>query len=205
MLRGLIPFILNFLNFFCPMFTEEKRQIVHILLLLLAFLLKYYSRWYIAGILFLLLLASVFLVPKSKIKVHLYRSFENNKMHGGFYYFLALIIIVLIFPLPIAAASWAILALGDGMATLVGKNFKDYQLPWNKHKSYPGTISFIIFGAIGAFILLKWMIPEISIAQSFSLGLKAAIVAGIIESLPLRVNDNITVLFASALSIFLLT
>ncbi len=186
------------------MFTEEKRQIIHILLLFLAFFFKYVDRVYIAGILFLLLLLSLFLVPKSRIKKYLYRVYEKNKINGGFYYFLALLVIVLIFPPYVAAASWAILALGDGMATLIGKKFKGFSLPWNKKKTYPGTISFIIFGSFGAFVFLKWMIPEMGLSQAFFLGAKASIAAGIVESFDLRVDDNITVAFTSALAVFLL-
>ena len=87
---------------------------------------------------------------------------------------------------------------------MVGKSFKSYPLPWNKKKTYAGSLAFIIFGAFGAFILLKWMLPELSVNQAFFLGLKTATVAAIIESLNLDIDDNLTVALSSAVVLYLL-
>ncbi len=119
-------------------------------------------------------------------------------------YFLVLLILVLVFPLPIVAASWAILALGDGTATLIGRNFKVKELPWNKDKSYAGSSAFLIFGTIGSMILLGWMLPTLSFNFIFFLSLKTVIVAAVVESLPWKFNDNISVPVASALVMNLL-
>ncbi len=180
------------------MFNEEKRQAVHILLFLLAFFLKYLNRFQAVGLLLLLLFITLFLIPKLKVKSYFYRQVERKYSQGAVLYFLVLLVLVLIFPLYIVAASWAILALGDGTATLIGKNFKVKELPWNRQKSYIGSLSFIISGALGVFILLKWMLPEISSNTAFFIGLKTALVAALVESLPLRINDNITVTVTSA-------
>ena len=115
-----------------------------------------------------------------------------------------LLILVLVFPLYIVAASWAILALGDGTATLIGQNFKAKELPWNRKKSYAGSIAFVVFGALGAFILLKWMLPDLSANAAFFWGFKAALVAAVVESLPLKINDNVSVTVTSALVMYLL-
>jgi len=184
------------------MFNEEKRQAIHILLFLFAFLLKYLSRWQAAGLLFVLFFVAFFLVPRLQAKSHLYRHFEKRYSQGGIFYFLVLFILVLIFPLYIVAVSWAILALGDGMATLIGKNFRAKELPWNKNKTYAGSLAFVIFGTLGALILLKWMVP--GIGGGFSIALKTTIVAAIVESLSLRINDNITVAVTSAVVLYLL-
>ena len=181
------------------MFREEKRQGIHVLLFLFAFLLKYLSRFQAVGIIFLLLFITLFLVPKLGIKAHLYRQFERKYCEGAIFYFLTLLILVLIFPPMIVAASWAILALGDGMATLVGKNFRAKELMWNKNKTYAGSLAFVFFGTLGALVLLKWMLPDLSLMAAFSLGFKTAIVAAIVESLPIKINDNITVAVTSAL------
>lgn len=180
------------------MFAEEKRQSVHILFFLCAFALKYLSRFQAVLMLLLLLFIVVFLVPKFKVKSHLYRFTEQRYSRGAILYFLTLLVLTLIFPLEIVAASWAILALGDGMATLIGKNFKAKELPWNKDKSYYGSLAFIIFGTIGAFILLKWMLPTMSGRLAISLGLKTSFVAAIVESLPWKIDDNVTVAVTSA-------
>ncbi len=188
------------------MFKEEKRQAVHIVLLLFAFVLKYVN-FFGAVILILGLLIFVSLiVPKLRVRRHFYRPAEKFYSHGAVSYFLVLLILVLVFPgrLYIVAASWAILALGDGLATAIGQNFKTKELAWNKNKSYIGTLAFILFGTIGCYVMLKWMTPELGALFAFSASWRTALVAGIIESLPWRINDNISVPLSSAVTLYFL-
>ncbi len=186
------------------MFSEEKRQLVHILLLFLAFLLKYTPRWQAVILLFVLLVATLIFIPRMRMRTYFYRHEENKYSQGAVLYFLVLLILVLVFPLYIVAVSWAVLALGDGAATLVGRHLKCRELPWNRKKSYTGTLAFIIFGTAGALILLKWMMPELSYQTCFIAAAKTAVVAAIIESLPLKINDNVSVAVTSAAVMYLL-
>ena len=181
----------------CLVFSEEKRQAVHILLLVFAFSLKYLTRFWAVLLLLALLGIMIFLIPKIRLKNYFYRYSENKYSEGAVLYFLVLLILVLIFPLSVVAASWAILALGDGAATLVGKNFKVKELPWNRQKSYAGILAFMVFGTVGAYILLKWMMPELNNALTISF--KTALIAAIVESLPFKINDNLTVAITSAI------
>jgi len=181
------------------MFQEKNRQGVHILFFLFAFLLKFLSRFQVIILLLVLLFLTVAVIPKLKVKNYLYRHFEKKYSHGAIYYFLTLLGITLFFPLHIVAVAWIVLALGDGMATLVGRNFKTQELPWNKDKSYYGSLSFIFFATLGSFIILKWMLPSLSLGQALSIGLKTSIVAAFIETLPWELDDNISVPLVSAL------
>jgi dolichol kinase len=80
-----------------------------------------------------------------------------------------------------------ILALGDGFATYVGTNYGRHKLPWNRSKSFEGTMGFAA-GAICA--LFAMPIPATILI---------VVLATIIESLPLKVNDNITLPVVSSL------
>jgi dolichol kinase len=80
-----------------------------------------------------------------------------------------------------------ILALGDGFATYVGTSYGRHKLPWNKNKTLEGTIGFAA-GAICA--LFAMPIPATILI---------VVLATIIESLPLKVNDNITLPVVSSL------
>ena len=182
--------------------TDEKRQAVHILLILLAFFLKYLTKLQAAGLLLLLLVIVLVLVPRLKIKHYFYRQHENHYSYGAVLYFLTLLILVLVFPLSVVATAWAVLALGDGTATLIGKNFKVNELPWNRKKSYFGTLSFIFFGALGAFIMMQWL--GIGGDRVWSISFKTAIIAALVESLPWRINDNVSVAVASAITLSIL-
>ncbi|MFA6322726.1 MAG: hypothetical protein WCX71_04605 [Candidatus Buchananbacteria bacterium] len=186
------------------MFSEDKRQIVHIGLFILAFLLKFLVRWQAAVLLLLLLIFTLAIVPKLRFKNYFYRHFEKKYSEGAVLYFLVLFVLVLIFPLYIVAASWAILALGDGSATLIGKHFKCRELPWNRHKTIAGSLAFFIFGTLGAVVLLKWMLPDLSFWAALVVAVKSVIIAALVESLPLRINDNVTVTVTSAVVMYLL-
>ena len=80
-----------------------------------------------------------------------------------------------------------ILALGDGFATYVGTSYGRHKLPWNRNKTFEGTMGF----AAGAICAL--------FAMPISATILVVVLATIIESLPLKVNDNITLLVVSSL------
>ncbi|MAF13976.1 MAG: hypothetical protein CMI53_03730 [Parcubacteria group bacterium] len=178
------------------MTKEGKRQFVHIALFLVAFLLKYLTKFQAGTLLLVLFAITLYIIPHLRFRSYFYRSFEKKYSQGAVLYFLVLFVLVLIFPLPIVAVSWAVLALGDGSATLVGRHFRARELPWNREKTYAGSLAFIIFGTLGAFILLRWMTPELD--NTFSIALKTAIVAAIAESFHWQINDNATVAVTSA-------
>ncbi|HEU4521622.1 MAG TPA: DUF92 domain-containing protein [Thermoanaerobaculia bacterium] len=96
--------------------------------------------------------------------------------------------------LDIAAIAWVTLAFGDGLATLAGKTIGGPKLPWNRDKSWTGFFAFVFGGTFGAVAIGYWMgYPghpgEIVIAVIF---------AAIAESLPLGIDDNLTVPAAAA-------
>lgn len=184
--------------------NETKRQAVHSGLLVIALLLKYLTRWQAVAVLGLLLFVTLFIVPQLTIRSHFYRQLEQRYSAGAVLYVLVLLVLLLVFPLPIVAASWAILALGDGAATLIGTHFKANALPWNPEKTYAGTIAFLVLGTLGASALLQWMLPTLGYRSALFLGVKTTMVAAIVESLPWKVNDNITVPLASAAVLSLL-
>lgn len=81
---------------------------------------------------------------------------------------------------PLAAISVIlILALGDGLATFAGARYGRHKLPWNRNKSWEGIAGFSL-GASCAWFLMP--VPGTVLI---------VILAAIIESLPMRVNDNI--------------
>ena len=55
-----------------------------------------------------------------------------------------------------AAAGWGILAVGDGMASLVGQAMGGPRLPWNARKGWVGFASFVVFGTAAAALLSAW-------------------------------------------------
>src|SRR6185436_4962865 len=88
---------------------------------------------------------------------------------GILLYPLAVLGLVVVFrhDLWMAAAVWGILAFGDGMATVVGLAAGGPRLPWNAAKSWAGSLAFVVFGAMGASVLLAWTL-RLPVSSAFT-------------------------------------
>jgi uncharacterized protein (TIGR00297 family) len=147
---------------------------------------------------------------------------------GILLYPLSVLLLTLAFPsrLDIAAAAWGILAFGDGFATLIGCRFTaeraktaenspfpfsvssavsavpSGRLPWNPDKSIAGTVAFIIFGSAAGVALAWWVRPAVApmppLTFTLAAPLAAAVLAALVETIPIRLDDNITVPAAAA-------
>ena len=151
---------------------------------------------------------------------------------GILLYPLSVLLLILIFPsrLDIVAAAWGILAFGDGFATLVGQAgttlhaepaeqdasagsaisaFLCRRLPWNREKTVAGTMAFVVFGGAAAWALALWTRPAVTPPPISSLGalvivatLVAAVTAALVETLPVRLDDNISVPMTAAAALW---
>ncbi len=192
-------------------FSETRRQIVHITMGAWALLL-YWISWRQAAALAIAALAfNLFVLPR--VGGHgLYRESEVTRglPMGILLYPLAVLGLVLVFPyrLDIVAAAWGIMAAGDGFATLVGRRFGRTPLPWNPDKSLEGTLAFVVFGSVAGAFLAWWVRPSVFIVLFppllFTLvaPVAAALVAGLVETIPVRLDDNISVPFAAGLTLW---
>jgi len=109
-------------------------------------------------------------------------------------YFAAGILLTLVlFPAPVNGAAIAIFTLGDSTASLFGGLISKKPLPFNKGKTLEGSF----WGFFFAFLAGSFFVSP-------GLALIAAAVAMIIESLPLPVNDNITIPLGTGLALMLI-
>lgn len=93
----------------------------------------------------------------------------------------------------IVAATWAIMALGDGMASVCGETLRGPALPWNREKTWLGFCGFILAGTAGAFVLTHWTNPTIPVERALLVSAATAVVGALVESVPIRLDDNLTV------------
>jgi dolichol kinase len=103
----------------------------------------------------------------------------------------------------------AVLAFGDGSATLGGKLFGGKRLPWNRDTTWAGLICFVCVGLPMA-ALVYWgetyFNPEtasepVPISIALLCGGTATVIAALAESVPSRINDNIRVGLAASLAV----
>src|SRR5258708_1731979 len=103
-------------------FSEIRRQITHILVGGFAFLLRWLTLWQAAAVAITAIVFNLLVLPRVSRNVFRPGDLDRVAESGIVIYPIAVLGLILLFPLrpDIAAAAWAILAAGDGLATLVG-------------------------------------------------------------------------------------
>ncbi|HUR20868.1 MAG TPA: hypothetical protein VMZ90_08690, partial [Vicinamibacterales bacterium] len=144
-----------------PTPMETPRQLLHLVVGLFALLLRWLT-WPQAAMLAAAAVAFNFILLPA-IAPRVLRDADRSRRwtSGVVLYPLAVLGLILVFrsQLHLAATAWAILAAGDGMATLVGVSLPGARLPWNRHKSVAGLASFIFFGSAAAMGAMLWTSP----------------------------------------------
>ncbi|HLA75968.1 MAG TPA: DUF92 domain-containing protein [Vicinamibacteria bacterium] len=107
-----------------------------------------------------------------------------------------------------AAAVWGLLAVGDGMATLLGQALRGPRLPWNPGKGWIGFASFIVFGTLAASFLMVWTL-RLPLTASLTprvlaLTVPLTLLCALVETLPTTLDDNLTVPLTGAVALTLL-
>jgi uncharacterized protein (TIGR00297 family) len=187
---------------------EVRRQLVHILVGTGALLLPWLTWWQAALVAVAGLLFNVLVLPRIAPSVFRPGDLAVPVRSGIVIYPLAVLALLVCFPkrMDIAAAAWGILAAGDGMATLVGAHVRTSPLPWNRAKSVGGLAAFIVFGWVAGSALAAWTAgAETRLWWILTAPGIAAIVAGFIETAPIRLNDNISVPASAAIVLWSLS
>lgn len=128
-------------------------------------------------------------------------------------YSLSVLLTAFLFPrhLELGLAVLAILAFGDGSATLVGLTFRGPRLWWNRAKSWSGLLGFVVIGSL----MTSWIYwgethnseaadPAVSYGLALLLTSPAVVAAALAESIRSRINDNIRVGVVAAIALVLL-
>jgi phytol kinase len=109
-------------------------------------------------------------------------------------YAIAIMVSLILFSPPINYASIAILALGDGFATLFGKKFGRTTFLFNKGKQVEGSF----FGFLFAFMGARAFVNPTQALIASAIGM-------LMESLPTPVSDNLTVPIVSGLVLIVIS
>jgi uncharacterized protein (TIGR00297 family) len=179
---------------------ETLRKMVHFGAGGFAFALRYLTPLQAACAAVAALAFNLFLLPRVA-GGSIFRAGERRVpwQSGILLYPAAVLLLVALFHdrMEVAAAGWVIMAAGDSAAAVVGRRFGRRPIPWNRSKTFEGSIAFVASAAIFSWAILVWM------GQG---PLQAALLAGatclfgaFIESLPWRLSDNLTVPILSGL------
>ena len=185
--------------------SEYKRKAVHIGSSIFALLLRWLVFWQAAIFALAAVLFNWLILPR--IGGHaLHRKDDHQRGYalGILLYPVSVLILILLFPsrLHIVAAAWAIMAWGDGTASIFGKRFGVKKIPWNSDRSYAGSIAFFLFGGLAAVLFTRFVwidAPQPFLWYIAAIPLLGSLLAALIETVPSGVNDNLSVPISAGL------
>ena len=181
---------------------ETSRQLFHaglgiFLILFLLYFGKIYTIYLLSGALFVGFLFINLSTRGIKIPIisNFLTFFERKTArlpgYGSAWYVVGLLICCLLIPnINQIAAAILVLALGDAAATLVGAKGK-IPLPYNSKKTIEGSIAFFL-ASLTSFIFIGWYAVPL------------AAIAALVESLPWKIDDNLTIPIACSIFFYLL-
>jgi len=107
------------------------------------------------------------------------------------------------------AAVWGLLAVGDGMASIVGQAVGGPRLPWNPRKGWAGFLAFVACGGVAAALLSVWTLemPLRAAASPWILTVvvPVTLLCALVESVPTTLDDNLTVPLVGGVAIALVS
>jgi dolichol kinase len=125
----------------------------------------------------------------------LIREHEQLSLLGSTYLLLASLLAIEIFPQPVAAAALGFTVLGDAMGALVGRAY-------GRHRVFNKSIE----GAVGCFVACLAWACYVSAFSALTLPvmLAGALVATLVEVLPIPLDDNLGITLAAGYTMKLL-
>jgi phytol kinase len=127
-------------------------------------------------------------------------------LRGPLYYGIVFVALTIVFwkDSPVGMTALMLMCGGDGLADIVGRRVASPRLPWSGEKSLAGSVSVFAGGwLMSAFILFVYVSTGVFSGPFSSYLLPVSIVAlagTLVESLPYKDVDNLTVTLAAVLA-----
>lgn len=187
---------------------ELTRQLVHASLGVVALSLRWLTMpqaLLLAGV---AVVHNFVLLPRVPWGRGLFRA-DESRFGGIVLYPVVVLALLIALPLHLAAAAWMILAIGDGASNVCGRTLGVRKLPWNRRKSWAGTVGFWVCAtpaAAGALLFVSAnpaLLVSIDAQTAWAMAASAAFAGALVESLPIDLDDNVTVGAASGVTLAL--
>jgi len=167
------------------------------------------SARYLAAIVPLAITAQFFLVgtgvigDEAAVKAMSRNGDRREILKGPLYYGIVFVVLTALFwyASPVGIIALMLMCGGDGLADIVGRRYGKRKIRWNPHKSYVGSLGMFAGGWIFAVIILGIYITAGIFPQPLFSLLPAvtiiALLATLVETLPFKDIDNITITFTA--------
>ena len=187
-------------------YSEDARQLVHLSMGGFALLLPYLRWWQAVTLAGAAVCFNMwFLRRLTRGRLHRPSELRDEMPTGIVFYPTSVLVLLLLLPTrpDIVAAAWGIMAAGDGAATLVGRRARRPRLPWNRRKTIAGSAAFVIAGGMAGTFLAWWCRPAVIPPPywwfTFAAPLAGAVIAAAVETVPISLDDNLSVPSSAAL------
>jgi phytol kinase len=122
-------------------------------------------------------------------------------LHGPLYYGIVFVVCTILFwkHSPVGLLALMLMCGGDGLADVVGRRWGRAKLPFSAEKSWAGSAAMFVggfafgFGSLALFNALGNFQPPLNVAVAAGASGAIAFVAALVEALPFRDVDNLTV------------
>jgi phytol kinase len=193
-----------------------SRKLIHILtgpLFVLCWLLfpdVWYSRWLAALVPFAItaqfaLIGLGIMKDEAAVKAMSRSGDRREILRGPLFYGIVFVVMTLVYwkTSPIGMVALMLMCGGDGLADIMGRGLRSPKLPWSKGKSVAGSLGMLLGGwLLAAFILFIFVLAGVfpSPFSNYLFPISVIAVVGmLVESLPLKDVDNITVTLVAVL------
>ncbi len=196
--------------------SRLSRKLIHIgtgpifVLCWLLFPDVWYARW-LAALVPLLITAQFALVglglvkDEASVKAMSRTGDRREILRGPLFYGIVFVIMTLIYwkDSPIGMIALMLMCGGDGLADIAGRGIRSPKLPWSKGKSVAGSLGMLVGGWVLAVFIVGVFVAARVFPGPFAAYLLPitwiALAGTLVESLPLKDVDNITVTLAAVL------
>jgi len=192
--------------------TEAQRKAIHIASLILPLGLLYQWlpwprgrgqwRWFLIGCTLIAIVIDLLRIHEDRVRQffrdffgQMIRAHERFSLLGSTYLLIAALLAVEIFPRPVAAAALGFTVLGDSFAALVGK-------AWGRHRFFGKTFEGTAAGLVACLAWAAFLVGTGFL--TWPVAIAGALVASLVEMLPIPLDDNLGMTLISGYAMRLL-
>ncbi len=122
---------------------------------------------------------------------------NKKRLNGASNVLVSALLCVLLFPKVISISAFTILIISDTTSALIGRRYGKHRF---LAKSFEGSLAFFISA-----VLVILVAPKIeNIPMEYFIGIIASIIGTIVEALPVKIDDNISIPLSVGFSLWLL-
>jgi dolichol kinase len=181
---------------------EDRRQALHFAMTGFALALRWLEPWQAYAMAGAAIAVNWGLLPA----LHWDRGVRREGgpfVEGVKMYPIAVLVVLLAFPVHVAAAAWGVMGVGDCVSNVVGRRFGTPGFLGRGDRSWIGSLAFLVTAWPAAWALASF-VGHHAIADTWAPALAAAAAGAAAELVPLprRLDDNLPIAVAAAAAFF---